>query len=332
MRFFPPAVLLASLSLAASLPALMAADVPAAPAAPVPPAATGIDESKIKCMIDESKIKRMPWHLGDMWWDIGEAATKEEFQSLELDFDVKGKVADGVNLYIAPTGGSGGVEGQDFYGGIQTNTGMCRTRAEPAESQRRFIGRAAIFSTWKDRDLASIQTSENGYFDSSGHEGDFISVRHKLQWGEGRYTYRICRLRTEYVDGKPRAWVGAFVLDHQSGEETQVGSLRLQKGEHLHLTRRLSAFVEIYGGKKPLAQLPFGLEVTFFVPRINGKVVPEPHAAEQFDPGLPDLMTISPVNAKGEALAKPKPAEVAGMRFKLGTEPVRREKRFQWLF
>lgn len=288
--------------------------------------------------VDEAKLKPMPWHLGDLWWDIGEAATKEQLQTLDLEFTIKGNIPDTANLYIAPTGGSGGVQGQGFYGGLQTDSWMNRTWAQPREDQRRRIGRGAIFSTWDDRSLESIATPADGYFDSSDHEGDFISVRHKLQWGEGRYTYRVQRLCESDDRGHKRAWVGAFVINHQTGAVTWVGALRL-KGADLRLTRRLSAFVEIYGGRRPLDTLPFGLEVTFFAPKINGKAIPEPHVMEQYDPGLPDLMTAHAVDLEGNELADPKhvapnaqKGKPAGLRFKLGTQGVVRAKRQNWVF
>jgi hypothetical protein len=312
-------------ALCASPLALPFSAAQAEPANPVKPVITGVDGAK---------LKRMPWHLGDMWWDIGEAATKEQFQTLDLEFTIKGKVSDDANLYIAPTGGSGGVAGQDFYGGVQTNSLMNRTWAQPGEHQRRSIGRGAIFSTWDDRSTDSIATPADGYFDSAGHEGDFISVRHKFQWGEGRYTYRVQRLMDGDDNGKKRAWIGAFIIDHQTGECTWVGALRL-KNSDLHLTRRLSAFVEIYGGRRPLETLPFGLEVTFFAPKINGKAIPDPHVMDQYDPGLPDLMTSHAVDIDGRELADPKDAskgKPAGLRFKLGTHGVVREKRRNWVF
>ncbi len=280
-------------------------------------------------------LKPMPWHLGDMWWDIGEAATKEEFQSLDLDFEIKGEVGPGVKLYIAPTGGSGGVASQNFYGGLQTDSWMNRTLAEPAEWQRRAIGRAAIFSTWDDRSLSSILPAPGGYFDSAGHEGDFISVRNKVAWDQGRYTYRVCRLSTEEIAGKKRAWIGAFVINHQSGQVAFVGALRLKQGDNLHLTKHLSAFVEIYGGRPSFASLPYGLEVTFMKPKVNGKTVAAAHAMEQFDPKLPDIMFTEAVGGDGRKLDNPKaakPEEIAGLRFILGTQVVERQKRHNWVF
>lgn len=313
--------------LLAAVCALPFAPAQAEPAHPAKPVITGVDETK---------LKPMPWHLGDLWWDIGEAATQERFQTLDLEFTIKGHIPDTANLYIAPTGGSGGVQGQGFYGGLQTDSWMNRTWAQPGEHQRQRIGRGAIFSTWDDRSLDSIATPADGYFDSAGHEGDFISVRHKLQWGPGRYTYRFQTLCDGDDHGQKRAWVGAFVIDHQTGKCTWIGALRMKKSmADLRLTRRLSAFVEIYGGRRPLETLPFGLEVTFFAPKINGKPIPEPHVMEQYDPGLPDLMTAHAVDAEGNELANPKDAskgKPAGLRFKLGTQGVTREKRRNWVF
>lgn len=318
----PRAVLVPLASLATLLFAWSAAAAPEAPPAAEQPKIEGVDPAK---------LKRGPWHYTDVWMKYDPEDFKGEFQSLELDFEIKGKVPDDLPLYIAPIGALK-LDGQMFYGGIQTNSWMNRNRENPKPSDRRAIGRGCIFSLWDDRDLDHIQQAAGGFFDSSDHEGDFISVRNRLAWGEGRFTYRLSRLRTETdADGSRHAWIGAFVANHAGGEETFVGALRF-KGEGLRLESTIPFFVEVYGGRPLLERLPIGTSITFGATRFNGRTVRAPRADAQFDRGIPDLLEVVPVNAKGEVLTEPKAEEVAGVRCTFVAKAIQRPKRYYRLW
>ena len=49
-----------------------------------------------------------------------------------------------------------------------------------------------IFSRWGTRDLEWARWPEDdGWAESSGHEGDFIRVRRFYDWGPGDYVVRL---------------------------------------------------------------------------------------------------------------------------------------------
>ena len=57
-----------------------------------------------------------PWHLVDLWWDIGQDSP---FESYSVDVDLSDDVPSTTSLYIAPVG-LGHLGKTPFYGGIQT--------------------------------------------------------------------------------------------------------------------------------------------------------------------------------------------------------------------
>ena len=231
----------------------------------------------------EPHYKPMPWHLLDVWWDIGKEA---EFQSYAIDVNISDDVPDDVNLYIAPIG-LGHLNGAAFYGGIQTRCDG-NTKQNPA---LRELGRGLLFSMWGERSLDAIRPADGGYLQSSGHEGDFVSVRRPYAWKKGSYTYRLVRMDQETADGSPFTWVGAFVNNHERDENIFVGALRF-KGEKLVLGKSLASFVEVYGKQRPVADIP-KLTVTFGNLRVNGTVIPNPSAKAVYPKGVPDYADAS---------------------------------------
>ena len=219
-----------------------------------------------------------PWHLVDVWWDVGE---EQAFESYSLDVAISDDVPPGVNLYIAPIG-LGHLSKTPFYGGMQTQAdGYTRT-----DQRLRTIGPGFIFSMWGQRSLDAIRMAPGGFCQSSGHEGDFISVRRPYAWTRGKYTYRIVRMDRETINGSPFTWVGAYVASQVKSEDVFVGALRFP-GEHLTLARQLASFVEIYGPPRPVAAIP-KLTVTLGDLRINGKPVAKPTAIAEYPEEVPD--------------------------------------------
>ena len=180
----------------------------------------------------------MPWHLVDLWWDLGE---ESPFQSYSIDVTISDDVPSTTNLYIAPIG-IGHLSETPFYGGIQTQAdGHTMT-----DRRIRKIGPGFLMSMWGERSLDAIRPSIGGLCQSSGHEGDFVSVRRPYEWSKGTYTHRVARMDEEVIDGTPYTWVGAFVYSHEKDENVFVGALRF-KGEDLVLSRKVASFVEVYG-------------------------------------------------------------------------------------
>lgn len=212
---------------------------------------------------DQPQYARMPWHLVDLWWDLGE---DRPFESYSLDVTISATVPETSNLYIAPIG-LAHLSDVPFYGGVQTQA----DGNTKADLKLRKLGPGFLMSMWGERSLDAIRPSIGGYCQSSGHEGDFVSVRRPYQWQPGTYTYRVVRMDRETVDGQPKTWVGAFVYSHALDENVFIGALRFPKDD-LVLSRKVASFVEVYGRRIPVAEIP-KLTVTFANPRVNGEPV-----------------------------------------------------------
>jgi hypothetical protein len=219
-----------------------------------------------------------PWHLVDLWWSIGIAMP---FESYSIDVEISDDVPSTVNLYVAPIG-LGHLGKTPFYGGIQTQADGYTKR----DQNLRQIGPGFIFSMWGERSLDGIRPSIGGFCQSSGHEGDFISVRRPYEWKKGKYTYKVVRMDKEEIDGKPVTWVGSFVYSHATDENIFVGALRF-KGENLVLSKDVASFVEIYGRRIPVDQIP-KVTVTFGNLVVNGKAAQVVSAHANYPKEVPD--------------------------------------------
>lgn len=235
--------------------------------------AAGQDQPK-----DEKKYAPMPWHLVDHWWDIGQDTP---FESLAVDVTISADVPSSVNLYIAPIG-LAHLSKIPFYGGIQTEADGYTKK----DQKLRTIGPGFLFSMWGERSHDAIRPADGGFCQSSGHEGDFVSVRRPFEWKKGKYTYRLVKMDREEIDGKPYTWVGAFVYSHDKDENLFIGALRF-KGEKLVLDRKVANFVEVYGRRRPVADIP-KVTVTFGPPIVNGKAPKTPTAEAIYPKGVPD--------------------------------------------
>ncbi len=229
------------------------------------------------------RYKSMPWHLVDIWWDIGKDIP---FESYSIDVTIKDAVPADVNLYIAPIG-LGHLNRIAFYGGIQTQADGYMKR----DRRLRKIGPGFLMSMWGERSHDAIRPAVGGFCQSSGHEGDFVSVRRAYKWTPGRYTYRIVRMDREQVADKGCTWVGAFVYSHAKDENVFVGALRFP-AEKLVLSRQLASFVEVYGRRQPVEKIPKVL-VTFGNLRVNGQQVERPGAMAVYPKGVPDYAAAS---------------------------------------
>lgn len=221
---------------------------------------------------------RMPWHLVDLWWDLGE---DRPFESYSLDVTISAAVPATSNLYIAPIG-LAHLSDVPFYGGVQT---QCDGYPKRAPTLRK-LGPGLLMSMWGERSLDAIRPSIGGYCQSSGHEGDFVSVRRPYEWQPGTYTYRVVRMDREVVDGQGKTWVGAFVYSHALDENVFIGALRFPKDE-LVLSRKVASFVEVYGRRIPVDEIPQST-VTFSNPRVNGQPVAPTSVEAIYPERIPD--------------------------------------------
>lgn len=231
----------------------------------------------------ERQYSRMPWHLIDLWWDLG---ADVPFESYSIDATFSEDVPSTTNLYVAPVG-LGHLSKTPFYGGIQTQA----DGNTKADKRLRKIGPGFLMSMWGERSLDAIRPAQGGLCQSSGHEGDFVSVRRPYEWKKGTYTYRVVKMDKEIVEGKPTTWVGAFVYSHERDENIFVGALRFP-GEQLTLSRKIASFVEIYGARIPVEQIP-KLNVTFGNIKVNGEPRPSPPVDAIYPKGVPDFADAS---------------------------------------
>ncbi len=111
-------------------------------------------------------------------------------------------------------------------------------------------------------------------------------MRRAFGWKKGKYTYRLNRMDQQTIDGKPYTWVGAFVYSHEEDENLFVGALRF-KGENLTLDRKIANFIEIYGRRRPPAEIP-KVTVAFSAPIVNGISAKNPTAKAIYPKGVPD--------------------------------------------
>ena len=202
-----------------------------------------------------------PWHLINVY--LYSSNEPKDIQSYCTTFTIEGSVPDSVNLYIAPFNKL--INQIPIYGGIQT-----RIKGRLHMSNLAYSvftrGRGAIFSRWEERNAEAIRQAPGGLLESSGDEGDFISVRNDFAWSEG--TYRLCLRKSDVVEGEPlpasykpediaygwgryeHTWVRMEATDLSTNETTFIGALAFP-GKTLSLHIRDVIFVEIYGDPNP---------------------------------------------------------------------------------
>ena len=206
---------------------------------------------------------RHPWHAADIWWAC--TATVDDVTEVAVDFRIIGRVDGSVALFIAPLG-LFRINGTQFYGGVQTKSSGWPSKQPETKVD---LGRGGIFSRWSSDNQPIALSYADGlpgtHYEAAAYEGNFVSVRRKVNWGEGDYTFRV--RRATHDSGRPvtHAWFGASVIDKASGAETRIGALRLD-GSQFHIDMTMAAFVEVYGKSR----IPH-VTVAFSEPRINAQ-------------------------------------------------------------
>ena len=100
----------------------------------------------------------------------------------------------------------------------------------------------------------------------------------------------------EEIEGKPFTWVGVLVYSHAKDENVFAGALRF-KGENLVLARQVASFVEVYGERIPVGEIP-KLTVTFGNLRVNGKPVKAVWADAVYPKDVPDYADVTAKDGK----------------------------------
>jgi len=187
-----------------------------------------------------------PEHMAYLWWEWGQDRDlagdgREGIRELTFDFTVHndpGDFSDEYGLYLMLCQGE--IADTEFYFGLQTNA-----FGHPGGVNNK----AFIFSRWETRDLANarVADSEETWVESSGHEGDFISVRRAYNWGAGEYRVRIAPDGAD-ADGE---WFGIWITDKATYETTWMGSLKFPyENGRAAIRQSVYTTMEIYGGKQ----------------------------------------------------------------------------------
>ena len=227
----------------------------------------------------------VPEHLAYTWWGWNQ---DRQFREVTFDFTIRndpGDFSDDYGLYLMVCFGS--ISNHNFYFGLQTDVN------DPNLGSGR--GKGLIFSRWGERDLAfaRVADDEDGWYQSSGHEGDFIGVRRSYNWGTGDYRMRLAPDGLD-DDGE---WYGLWFTDLSADETVWAGSLKFPLiGGTTAAKPPLYSTLEIYGRpfiraidipewrvtmKRPYGD---GILATWGSPGYSGLGrVPKPNADIQYD-------------------------------------------------
>ena len=237
-----------------------------------------------------------PWHFTNIWMDFDEAPT--DFDTFCLTVAVEIDVYGRIPIYISPFNQK--INKLGFYAGIQTDIRGFVDKANPRFEAR---GRGAIFSRWEERDLDAIREAPGGLHESSGYEGNFISVRNDLAWSRG--SYELCLVKADRVDGEPlpedyeaediaygwgrfvHTWVRFEVTEEASGETTLVGALAFP-GETLALDGTTTVFYEAYGRGPMSVRDLRAFDVVVRDVEVDGEAVHFDLIRERINPTYPD--------------------------------------------
>ena len=154
-----------------------------------------------------------------------------------FDFTVHtdpGDFSDSHGLYLMVCFGR--IAGHKFYFGLQTDV------YDP--NRREGRGKGLVFSRWDERDLALTRAPDEGWTQSSGHEGDFIGVRRSYDWSVGKYRMRLAS------DGQDRdgVWYGVWITALDTGETTWAGSLKFPLAGGINPA--VYSTLEVYGNAR----------------------------------------------------------------------------------
>lgn len=131
-----------------------------------------------------------------------------------------------------------------FYYGIQTSV---------YNPNKGISNKGIIFSRWGTRDIKNYKIAPDGFGESAGYEGDFISVRINYDWGVGTYNIELKNESTDSIGD----WYGLYITKLSSGESTYVGSVRFEKGlKSQGIKTGGITWTELYFKKDPQTPLP----------------------------------------------------------------------------
>ncbi|MFL2663509.1 MAG: hypothetical protein ACJ0F1_01130 [Crocinitomicaceae bacterium] len=208
-----------------------------------------------------------PWHLLDVEYEF---KSDMPFEKFSIDLNIKREIDDSAYFYIAPF--TGEINGVGFYGGIQTQGGGYKSPNHNTDgSSFSSLGRIGIFSRWGIRDPNAIKIAPKGRCESSGYEGDFVSVRNSIDWSKGTYTLDIRNTHERVtIDSVLHTYVEMSIYNHQTSELVSVGKLAFP-GTKMVLAKRNCMFIEHYSTYEKIAEIPKG-QITLGKIKIDGKL------------------------------------------------------------
>lgn len=239
-------------------------------------------------------IMTPPWHIVDVEFYLD---TDYVFNSYSLDLNILTPIPNETYLYIAPFG-SGYINGILYYGGIQTHTGGFKNPNHNNEKTAfTEIGRAMIFSRWDERSPEAIFMDSSGVCESSGYEGDFVSVRNALNWTTGKYTFKIEKLNNHtIINSVKHSIVQMTVYEHKTKKTFNCGALAFP-GDQLTLSASQYLFFELYGKRININKMPYAkFECSNF--QINGETVPIAFAGALYAKDYPKYGSATYSNGK----------------------------------
>ena len=219
-----------------------------------------------------------PWHLVDIDYNF---TNDIEFEKLSVEVHIKDKISKDEFLYIAPFCGE--INGVLFYAGLQTQCGGYENPMHNEEkSEYHEIGKALIYSRWQTRDVKGLQKAPNGVCESSGYEGDFISVRNSFGWDNGVYTLSLINTHeTVELNGELHTFVELQAYDHHQHKTVSCGKLAFP-GERLVLDKRNFMFVELYSAFTKISDTPKGtISVGNFTYQSPSQTIPSEASIEE---------------------------------------------------
>ena len=185
----------------------------------------------------------VPRAMAHAYWNWPKGYGSDELEvpvTIHNDIELRGDLG----LYVIGCTGSS-IAGNTFYFGLQTDVRV------PGRGGQ---GKGAIFSRWNERDLSYSRVPADGWTESGGYEGQFISVRGQYEWGVGQY---LLRVRAEETDEHGR-WFG-FHVENGSGSEQWIGSLRFPlKDGVAQIEWTCISAVEVYGLRRVMpTEIPY---------------------------------------------------------------------------
>lgn len=142
------------------------------------------------------------------------------------------------------------------------------------------VPKSLIFSIW-DADEARAATDGGSTCQAFGHQGDGFSCQRQFDWQVGRtYVLRVWTVS----DG----WWGAWLIDEETGEEVQIGTIHIPPGRRW-LDTTAVFFTEVFGsGSIECEDLPYS-RVRLSAPTANAGTVQAPGPPNTFGVSADDF-------------------------------------------